>query len=102
MPMCEPQLGRRGLYSAVGGQGPGNSLALLWVLNLADGSNSLLDIAERANLPFAIIADAASRLCQAGLLLAPEDLQRQNGAPDNVTRDQITAPPTEAARLSAS
>jgi aminopeptidase-like protein len=69
MPMCEPQLGRRGLYSAVGGQGPGNNLALLWVLNLADGSNSLLDIAERANMPFAVIADAASRLCQNSLLL---------------------------------
>jgi aminopeptidase-like protein len=68
MPMCEPQLGRRGLYSPVGGQGPGSSLALLWVLNLADESYSLLDIAERANMPFALIADAANRLRQSGLL----------------------------------
>ena len=27
-------------------------LALLWVLNLSDGDHSLLDIAERAELPF--------------------------------------------------
>jgi aminopeptidase-like protein len=71
MPMCEPQLGRRGLYSAVGGEGPGNSLALLWVLNLSDGTNSLLDMAERANMPFAVIAAAANRLRQSGLLLVP-------------------------------
>jgi aminopeptidase-like protein len=69
MPMCEPQLGRRGLYSAVGGQGPGNSLALLWVLNLSDGTNSLLDMAERAKMPFAIIVEAANRLGQSGLLV---------------------------------
>jgi aminopeptidase-like protein len=42
------------------------------VLNLADGSNSLLDIAERAGLPFAIIADAADHLRQSGLLLDSE------------------------------
>ena len=72
MPMCEPQLGRRGLYSGVGGKGPGNSFALLWVLNLADGNNSLLDIAERAKLPFTIITDAADRLRQSGLLLFPQ------------------------------
>src|SRR5580692_10983790 len=48
-PYCEPQLGRRGLYGSTGG---GRSLAeeihaRLWVLNLSDGTHSLLDIAER-------------------------------------------------------
>jgi aminopeptidase-like protein len=85
MPMCEPHLGRRGLYSAVGGQGPGSSLALLWVLNLADGRNSLLDIAERADMPFAVVADAANRLCESGLLLAPETLQGSNVALDDLS-----------------
>jgi aminopeptidase-like protein len=63
-PKCEPQLGRRGLYAAVGGSkdGPAKSIALLWVLNLADGRHSLLDIAERADLPFAVIAEAAHLL----------------------------------------
>jgi hypothetical protein len=50
MPMCERHLSRRGLYSTLGGQGPGSNLALPWVLNLADGRNSLLDIAERADI----------------------------------------------------
>jgi aminopeptidase-like protein len=61
---CEPQLGKRGLYSTVGGSshGPEQALALLWVLNLSDGSHSLFDIAERAGIPFDIIYEASVRL----------------------------------------
>jgi len=71
MPKCEPQLGRRGLYSSVGGnkEAPSQSMALLWVLNFADGKHSLLDIANRSQMPFSIIADAARRLREKGLLL---------------------------------
>ena len=49
-PKGEPQLGRRGLYAMMGGQREASydQMALLWVLNLADGQHSLLDIAERA------------------------------------------------------
>lgn len=63
-PKCEPQLGRRGLYRAVGGAVDRRSaeMALLWVLNLSDGAHSLLDIAERAQLPFATVRDAATLL----------------------------------------
>jgi aminopeptidase-like protein len=70
-PKCEPQLGRRGLYSALGGDrdGPVKSMAFLWILNLADGQHSLLDIAERANLPFGVVADAARLLQESGLLV---------------------------------
>jgi aminopeptidase-like protein len=68
-PKCEPQLGRRGLYRAVGGPGATTSqLAILWVLNLSDGTHSLLDIAERAELPFAEIQAAANLLEAADLL----------------------------------
>jgi aminopeptidase-like protein len=42
---------------------------MLWVLNLADGSASLLDMAERSKLPFATLASAADRLRDAGLLI---------------------------------
>ena len=63
-PYGEPQLGRRGLYD-----GAADRLALLWVLNLADGAHSLLDIAERSGRPFAAVADAAARLRDAGLLV---------------------------------
>jgi len=43
-------------------------LALLWMLNLADGRHSLLDIAERAGMPFEAIARAARLLSEHGLL----------------------------------
>lgn len=66
----EPQLGRRGLYSQVGGHCAlgDNEMALLWVLNLADGRHSLLDTAERAETPFSTIRSAADALEAAGLL----------------------------------
>lgn len=68
-PKGEPQLGRRGLYPAVGG-GPqrAEQLALLWVLNLSDGRHSLLDIAERAGIPFDAVDRAAGALLAHGLL----------------------------------
>lgn len=71
-PKGEPQLGRRGLYGSTGGDSRAaqNAMALLWVLNLADGEHSILDMAERAKLPFATLADAADRLRDAGLLAA--------------------------------
>lgn len=67
---CEPQLGRRGLYRAVAGQQENQSreLALLWVLNMSDGRHALLDIADRADLPFGQIQSAAQALVEAGLL----------------------------------
>jgi aminopeptidase-like protein len=69
-PTCEPQLGRRGLYSSMGGAGEGRSreMALLWVLNLSDGRHTLVDIAERSGLPFPAISGAAALLRQHGLL----------------------------------
>ncbi|MGB7493624.1 MAG: DUF4910 domain-containing protein [Candidatus Acidiferrum sp.] len=68
-PYCEPQLGRRGLYRTTGGEGIANEInARLWVLNLSDGEHSLLDIAERAGIPFPVILDAANLLREGGLL----------------------------------
>jgi aminopeptidase-like protein len=70
LPKCEPQLGKRGLYAAIGNEKDGDSkkMAMLWVLNYADGKHSLLDIAERSDLPFAIIRSAAETLFEHGLL----------------------------------
>lgn len=72
-PEGEPQLGRRGLYDAIGGQpDPGGmKMALLWVLNLSDGTHSLLDVAERSGLPFDAVSRAARLLHEADLL-APD------------------------------
>jgi aminopeptidase-like protein len=71
-PYGEPQLGRRGLYREVSAGAPREDetfqRALLWVLNQADGSHSLLDTAERAGLPFAVVAAAADALVEAELI----------------------------------
>jgi aminopeptidase-like protein len=63
-PKCEPQLGKRGLYSSIGT----NELALLWVLNLCDGSHNLLDIAEKSGFEFTTIKQAADLLLKSNLL----------------------------------
>jgi aminopeptidase-like protein len=68
-PMGEPQLGRRGLISSLGGEkAKAEHLALLWVLNLCDGGSSVLDIAERSGLSFDCIRQAIMRLTACGLL----------------------------------
>jgi aminopeptidase-like protein len=69
-PKCEPQLGRRGLYNAVGADSHQklDQMALLWVLNLSDGAHSLLDVCEMANQPFREIRRAADALERCGLL----------------------------------
>jgi aminopeptidase-like protein len=75
-PHCEPQLGRRGLYSAMGGAGEGRvrEMAMLWVLNLADGTRTVLDIVERSNLSFDAIGTAVGLLSRNGLLEAQPPL----------------------------
>ena len=69
-PKCEPQLGKRGLYSAVGGRTDTRTIemALLWVLNFSDADHSLLDVAERSGIPLPQIRTAADALIEAGLL----------------------------------
>jgi aminopeptidase-like protein len=69
-PKCEPQLGKRGLYGAIGGQSDGKmrELAMLWVLNLSDGTHTLLDIAEKSELKFDLIRNAADALLKHNLL----------------------------------
>jgi len=69
-PKGEPQLGKYGLFSSLGGHKTNSerTMAYLWVLNLADGENSLLDIAERSKMPFTEIAAAADTLRDVGLV----------------------------------
>ncbi|MFE6774547.1 DUF4910 domain-containing protein [Streptomyces sp. NPDC057702] len=69
-PYGEPQLGRRGLYDSLGGRSDAKQaeMAMLWVLSLADGDHSLLDVAERSGLPFSAVVAAADALRDADLL----------------------------------
>ncbi|MBW4453343.1 MAG: DUF4910 domain-containing protein [Nostoc indistinguendum CM1-VF10] len=69
-PKCEPQLGKRGLYSAIGGQTDTkkSEMAMLWILNLSDGNHTLLDISEKSSLEFDLIKKTADTLLQFNLL----------------------------------
>jgi aminopeptidase-like protein len=85
-PMGEPQLSGRGLDLAFGGAVDQASVdqAVLWVLNFSDGSNSLLDIAERSSLPFDAVRAAADALLAVELLSATHD--------DRTLRERIDEP----------
>jgi aminopeptidase-like protein len=63
-PKGEPQLGKRGIYNATGGHGDRKDIemAILWVLNMSDGSNDILSIASKSGLSFEVVADAAKIL----------------------------------------
>jgi aminopeptidase-like protein len=69
-PKCEPQLGKRGLYQAIGGDRDAarKQMAMLWALNLADGEHSVLDMAQRAGIPFGIMSDTCDVLEDARLI----------------------------------
>ena len=69
-PKCEPQLGSRGLYEFIGGTNDSHKrqLAMLWVLNLSDGTNTLLDISERGGIPFALVKEMVDILVKKNLL----------------------------------
>jgi aminopeptidase-like protein len=69
-PKGEPQLGKRGLYKTIGGQRlqKNYQMALLWILNLSDGSYSLLDIAIKSGIKFEVLLEVAKELEQVKLL----------------------------------
>ena len=69
-PEGEPQLGKRGLFTALGGGIDSKSLemVLLWLLSDSDGSKDLLAIAEHCGFPFAQVVHAAEALEAVGLL----------------------------------
>ena len=74
-PKCEPQLGKRNLYHAIGSQIPSqggkkivDQFALLWVLNYSDGIHSLYDIAQLSGYDFVQIKSAADALVACNLL----------------------------------
>jgi len=74
-PHCEPMLSKRGLYNAISirkAQGFDRSAdprsALMWVLNLCDGSCDLADISLRSGMPLRMLAEAADMAVEAGVL----------------------------------
>jgi len=70
MPFCEPQLGKRGLYPTLGSQkGIEDSvLAMMWILNLTDGTNDLIQISEKSKIPISQLIPVIDRLIENGIL----------------------------------
>jgi len=70
----EPQLGRRGLYAALGGHRGRDEreAAMLWLLNFSDGSHSLADIEDESGIDRSLLEEMAGIL-QEHELLSLED-----------------------------
>jgi aminopeptidase-like protein len=67
---CEPQLGKRDLYSNVGGD-PDNHVLLkkmLWILNLSDGEHDLIDISKKSGYPAIELVREVLKLESNGLI----------------------------------
>ena len=68
-PYGEPRLSKRGLFRPIGGAGLSRlEEARLWALNLADGSHTVLDMAERSRMDFQTLRTAIGELTACGLL----------------------------------
>jgi len=71
-PKCEPHLGKRDLYKAINAENDQETelrkMAMLWCLNLSDGNHSLLDIADRAAIPFELMKEVGEILEEKGLV----------------------------------
>jgi aminopeptidase-like protein len=103
-PYSEPMLGKRGLYPKVGGsiKQPamdfeknhlereyqistediiyGNELdTIRWLMFYSDGTNSLLDIAEKTGLPMRQLSEVAMKLVAEGLLKLVSNDQEELG-----------------------
>ena len=70
----EPRLDKRGLYRAIGIKtNTKMEEAILWTLSFSDGQYSLLDIANRSSMSFALIKEASMQLVEHGLLKTKTD-----------------------------
>lgn len=68
--LCEPQLGKRGLYSDISRKGTYDEIMVQRdVLSYSDGSNDLLDLSERIGVPVSEIVDIVDRLVENDLMV---------------------------------
>ncbi|SFT99302.1 DUF4910 domain-containing protein [Halomonas saccharevitans] len=60
---CEPQLGKRGLYPTISQKGSGSEVRdMMNIISYCDGGNTVLDIAERLDIPFKEVYEIVSRM----------------------------------------
>lgn len=74
--LCEPQLGKRGLYPEISKKGMHSDRILVDILAYADGTNDLIDISNRIGQPVKEILPAIEQLKNAGLI--KEVLKHEN------------------------
>jgi len=72
-PKCEPHLTKYGLYHQLGGQistmqRRDFELAIQWILNMSDGTNSLFDISQKSKISYPLIEEAIESLIKVNLL----------------------------------
>lgn len=67
--LCEPQLGKRGLYPTISQKGSyDNVRAMRDLIAYADGSNDLIDLSNWIHCPIDVLLPIVDKLEQAGLL----------------------------------
>ena len=67
--MCEPQMGKRGLYPTISTKNSNDEVTLMMnLISLCDGNNSLLDIAERLNVDIWDMYDVVCKLKNQNLI----------------------------------
>tara|TARA_B100001093_G_scaffold478210_1_gene506157 strand:- start:3897 stop:5270 length:1374 start_codon:yes stop_codon:yes gene_type:complete len=71
----EVQLGRRGLYPTLGNyqENLDQVSAMLWLMNLSDGGNDLISVAERSGCDIRLLHHFAKVFCEMGLLKEKND-----------------------------
>ena len=76
--LCEPQLGRRGLYPTLGSKEKNYQVRVLMdFLSFCDGKNSTLDIAERMGTSFHELINVAKTLKEHRLVVSSGSHQQQ-------------------------
>lgn len=71
LPLCEPQLGKRGLYPTLGSQKQSEAFveAMMWILNFSDGSHDLIDISLKSHIPLSFLVEVVDVLLEKEVLV---------------------------------
>ena len=69
--LCEPQLGKRGLYPTIGQKGTYDAFRAMWhFAAYADGRNDLIGISNILQIPVGILIPIKEKLMEQNLLTA--------------------------------
>ena len=67
--LCEPNMGRRGLYPTLSTKESNKQVSLMMdLLSWSDGDHSLIDIADKINVPVWTIYDLVNKLISEKLI----------------------------------